>query len=72
MSTHSLTSPVAARSRAARAPFLSRLLTMLSVYRERRALTALDGTLLDDIGISRDQARREAARPIWDLPVRPV
>jgi uncharacterized protein YjiS (DUF1127 family) len=33
--------------------------------RQRRALVALDDHLLRDIGISREQARTEAARPFW-------
>ena len=35
--------------------------------RQRRALAALaeDDHLLDDIGVSRDEARREAAKPFW-------
>ena len=37
--------------------------------RERRALRELmeqiDDRLLEDIGISRKQARREAAKPFW-------
>ncbi|WP_010137311.1 DUF1127 domain-containing protein [Oceanicola sp. S124] len=71
MSTQSLTSHVSARPRAARAPFLTRLVAMLGVRRERRALGTLDSALLRDIGITASEARREAARPAWDLPVRP-
>jgi uncharacterized protein YjiS (DUF1127 family) len=33
--------------------------------RQRRALAALDDRLLRDIGITRAQAQREAARPFW-------
>ena len=33
--------------------------------RNRRALTRLDDHLLRDIGISREAAEREAARPFW-------
>ncbi|MGI3165162.1 DUF1127 domain-containing protein [Pseudooceanicola sp. 200-1SW] len=71
MSTQSLTSDVACSPRASRAPF-ARLLGMMRVHRERRALQNLDAALLADIGVTRDQARREAARPIWDTPVRPL
>jgi len=31
----------------------------------RRALARMDDRLLADIGVSREQARREAAKPIW-------
>jgi len=33
--------------------------------RQRRALARLDTRLLRDIGISAEQARREAAKPFW-------
>lgn len=36
--------------------------------RQRRALRNLDPKLLNDIGIPREQALREARRPFWDAP----
>lgn len=52
--------------------FLSGLLRhlrlALALRRERRRLALLDDHLLRDIGISRDAARREAARRDWDVP----
>jgi uncharacterized protein YjiS (DUF1127 family) len=33
--------------------------------RQRRALAQLDDYLLRDIGLSRDEARREGANPFW-------
>jgi uncharacterized protein YjiS (DUF1127 family) len=33
--------------------------------RQRRVLIALDDRLLADAGLSREQARREAAKPFW-------
>ncbi len=45
----------------------SLLADLLSLYRQRRALERLDGDALRDIGLSRDQANREAHRPVWDL-----
>jgi len=33
--------------------------------RQRRALANLDDRLLDDVGISRTEARREIAKPFW-------
>ena len=33
--------------------------------RQRRALAELEDQILDDIGISREQAHREAAKPFW-------
>ncbi|MBB2494078.1 DUF1127 domain-containing protein [Aquipseudomonas ullengensis] len=33
----------------------------------RRALLQLDSHLLDDIGLTAEQARQEATRPFWQL-----
>jgi uncharacterized protein YjiS (DUF1127 family) len=33
--------------------------------RQRRALAELDDRMLCDIGVTRSQAQREAAKPIW-------
>ena len=33
--------------------------------RQRRALAELDDRLLRDIGVTFEQARREAAKPLW-------
>jgi uncharacterized protein YjiS (DUF1127 family) len=33
--------------------------------RQRRALAELDDRLLRDIGLTRDEARRECANPFW-------
>ncbi|MEM1345350.1 MAG: DUF1127 domain-containing protein [Pseudomonadota bacterium] len=40
----------------------------LAVWRERRALAALPTERLDDLGLTRAEAAREAARAPWDLP----
>ena len=62
----SLTSTHAAR------PSFSRFLTVLhrlfTIDRERRSLRHLDDHLLRDIGLTREQADEEAARPFWDAP----
>ena len=47
---------------------VGRLLAWMSLYSERQALSRLDQHLLDDIGITREQARKEARRPVWDAP----
>ncbi|MEH6646031.1 DUF1127 domain-containing protein [Sulfitobacter sp.] len=44
------------------------LLNLLAIWRSRRALASLSENQLQDIGISRPEARTEAARPIWDAP----
>lgn len=38
------------------------------VAHQRRALATMDAEQLADIGLTREQAAREAARPFWDLP----
>ena len=40
------------------------------VARQRRRLAELGDDALRDIGVAPDEARREAARPFWDLPPR--
>lgn len=43
-------------------------LDVISLYRQRRALARLDDHALDDIGVTRDVAEKEARRPFWDFP----
>lgn len=38
----------------------------LALARQRRLLATLDADRLDDIGLTRDEALREARRPFWD------
>nr|WP_246030375.1 DUF1127 domain-containing protein [Litoreibacter halocynthiae] len=40
----------------------------VDLYRQRRALAALDDSRLADIGLSRREADAEARRPVWDAP----
>lgn len=54
-------------ARVRRAPFKA-LARMFAVARQRRALADLDDHLLRDIGVSPEEARKEAARPMWDAP----
>ena len=56
--------------RAARRPggFVARLWAALALRRQRAHLAELPDDLLDDIGLTREQARHEAARPLWDAP----
>lgn len=44
------------------------LFRRIDIWRQRQALKRLDARALDDIGITEDQARAEARRPIWDAP----
>ena len=40
------------------------------IRRERQQLAELSDRMLHDIGLTPAQARREAARPFWDAPLR--
>lgn len=56
-------------ARAHRGPgFLVWLRLALAARRQRRALSALPPERLRDIGISAEAARREAEKPIWNVP----
>jgi uncharacterized protein YjiS (DUF1127 family) len=50
-------------------PVLRGLIETVAVWivrrRQRQALAELGDHLLVDVGLSREQARREAARPFW-------
>ncbi len=47
---------------------IGRILGALAVRRERRSLLDLDDHLLSDIGLTRDEARQESEREVWDVP----
>ncbi len=49
--------------------FTQHFLTCLDVARQRRQLLALDEWALKDIGISQSEARNEANRGFWDIPL---
>ena len=53
---------------ARRKGLLSRLGQQVTHVRQRRRLRDLSDHILDDIGISREAAEREASRPVWDVP----
>lgn len=42
---------------------------LIGLWRQRRQLAMLDQHLLRDIGVTSQEAAREAARPVWDAPV---
>jgi uncharacterized protein YjiS (DUF1127 family) len=44
---------------------LRRIGSMIGKTRQRRILVELDDRLLSDIGLTRDQAAREARKPFW-------
>lgn len=39
----------------------------IAIWKQRRALAQLSDALLRDLGITRAQAAREAARSFWDI-----
>ncbi|MAC76608.1 MAG: hypothetical protein CML66_00900 [Rhodobacteraceae bacterium] len=45
-----------------------RIGAFFALWRQRRQLAQLDDRALNDIGISRSEAEREAARLFWDAP----
>ena len=51
-----------------RTSLLTLIRKAIELKRQRRSLLRLSNRQLADIGISRDDAQREAARPIWDIP----
>ncbi|MEM7599291.1 MAG: DUF1127 domain-containing protein [Pseudomonadota bacterium] len=44
------------------------ILDFLSLYRQRRALARLDDRALDDIGVTRAEAEKEAKSGFWNVP----
>lgn len=36
-------------------------------WRQRRELATLDARILQDVGLSPEDARQEASRPFWDI-----
>lgn len=46
----------------------ARIAAAFALAAQRRQLAALDDALLEDIGLTRSEARREAARAPWDVP----
>lgn len=57
-----------ARSFSLAQPILLDLSKRLAVWRTRRALANLDADALNDIGVTRHDAQREAEMGIWDVP----
>ena len=49
---------------------IDRVILMLSLHRERHALRNLDAHLLNDVGLTHENAEDEANRPVWDAPSR--
>ena len=43
-----------------------RVVRMIDRHRQRRMLVELSDHMLSDIGVTREQAEREAAKPFWE------
>jgi len=48
--------------------FLRFLTNAYKAWLQRQALSRLNAEALKDIGITEEEAAREARRPIWDVP----
>lgn len=51
-----------------RPTLLTALLERMALQRQRQKLAELPDHLLKDVGLTRDAARDEAERPVWDAP----
>lgn len=68
-SLHTATIATRRVQRAGSAPRLLNLVqSALAAHRQRQFLARLDDRTLADIGLTRDEAAAEAARPLWDTP----
>ena len=54
--------------RPARFSLLSFVISRFALLRQRQTLKSLDDAALKDIGVSREDALREANRSVWDAP----
>ena len=66
--THALATPVSLPATARRRSLLAMMRVAPALLRQRRALADLDDSRLQDLGLTRAQARAEADRPFWDAP----
>ena len=57
-----------ARHASGRPSLLARALGIFTLRQSRRRLAELDLHMLQDIGLTADEARREATLPFWDAP----
>ncbi len=59
--------PEPAAALGPRRGWAARIRLWIAAATERDALARLDARLLRDIGVTREAAHREAARPFWDI-----
>ena len=68
-SLHTSTLAVArVQSSGSFADLMARVRLGMTARAQRKQLLNLDAARLADIGLTADQARAEAARPLWDVP----
>ena len=48
--------------------FLKRILSFQALWQQRQALASMSDEQLVDLGLTRQTADLESARPIWDAP----
>ena len=58
----------APRTRRRSGGVVSALFSLLSLHRSRVDLASLDEHMLKDVGLTKDEAKKEAERPVWDVP----
>jgi uncharacterized protein YjiS (DUF1127 family) len=68
MTHHTSTSFAAPCPAPQRLGLIKRLWALQALARQRRTLARLSPERLDDLGLTRDAAQTEAARPVWDAP----
>jgi uncharacterized protein YjiS (DUF1127 family) len=68
MATKTITAARPLRPGLSLSGLAERILAFDSLWRQRRALAALDSTRLEDLGICAKTALNEAKKPIWDAP----
>ena len=64
--THSIALPTLPR--AGRNGLFALVSLIDSTFRQRQTLKDLDDRLLEDLGLTREMAEKEAGRPLWDVP----
>ena len=55
-------------AQTARPSLYTRAKAAFAVWRQRRELANLTADRLSDLGLTADQARTEAAKPVWNVP----
>lgn len=68
MTNTTFTPPAACCAPRSRRPLFHLISLAFCVQNSRRALARLDRATLADLGLSPEDAAREAARPLWDVP----